>query len=126
MAITAQSLTPLPVGAPSLSPAGASVSGPGDAQEPFVVGTVTFTGDGATTAAVVNWIDGTNTIPFTPACVLVFLTNGGNDTAGILKVEGNATAPPRVSAIGTTTFTVNYSTAIANAATSKLLIMAFK
>lgn len=126
MAITAQNLAPLPVGASSLSPASAGISGPGDAQEPFVVGTVTFTGDGATTAAVVNWIDGTATLPFTPAAVLVFLAQGGSDTAGILKVEGNAVSPARVTSLGTTTFTVNYSTAIANAATSKLLIMAFK
>jgi hypothetical protein len=126
MAITAQNLAPLPAGAPTLSPASAGVSGPGDWQEPFVVGTVTFTGDGATTAAVCNWIDGVATLPFTPTCVTVFLTNGGNDTAGILKVEGNATAPPRVSAITTTSFTVNYSTAIANSGTSKLLVIAYK
>lgn len=124
MAITAQNLAPLPAGAPTLSPASAGVSGPGDWQEPFVVGTVTFTGDAATTAAVVNWIDGVATLPFTPSGVLVFLI-GGTDTAGILRVEGAATGTPRVTSITTTSFTVNYSTA-PGAATSKLLIMAYR
>ena len=126
MAIIAQTPSVLPAGAPALGPAGNIVFGPGDVQEPAFVGTVTFTGDGATTAAVVNWIDGTQTLPFTPSAVLVFLAPGGSDTAGILKAEGNATNPPRVSSITNVSCTINYSTAIANTSTSKLLLVVYK
>lgn len=120
MAITAQTPSVLPTGAPSLGPAGAICSGPGDVQEPAFVATVTFTGDGATTAAVVNWIDGTQTLPFTPSAVICDIV-GGNDTVGVLRSAGGT-----VSAVTATSATVNYSTAIASASTSKVLLVAYK
>lgn len=128
MAITAQALSLVASGGSptALTPAGNLAWSFGDVQEPAFLGTVTFTGDGATTAAVINWIDGTQTIPFTPSLVLVYLTNGGTDTAGILKVEGNATSPTRVSSITNVSATVNYSTAIANTSTSKLFVVVYK
>jgi hypothetical protein len=44
------------------------------------LGTVTITGDaGASTTSVLNYIDGTNTLNFTPRAVLCFRT-GGNAT----------------------------------------------
>lgn len=127
MAITAQALLQLPAKT-ALSPAGQIVWGPGDVQEPALVGVVTFTGDGSTTAAVVNFIDGTASIPFTPNVVRVTLVNGsgaGTDSAGVLRAEGSA-ASPRVSSITNVSATINYSTAIANTSTSVLLIELFK
>jgi hypothetical protein len=120
MAITAQTPSILPAGAPALGPAGTVVFGPGDVQEPAFVATVTFTGDGATTAAVVNWIDGTASIPFTPSAVIASII-GGTDTVGVLRAAGGT-----MSAVGAVTATVNYSVAVANAATSKLLLVAYK
>ena len=127
MAITAQAALQLPA-LTGLSPSGQIVWGPGDVQLPAVVGQVTFTGDGSTTAAVINWIDGTLTLPFTPRVVRITLVNGsaaGTDTTGVLRAEGSASSP-RVSSITSTSATVNYSTAIASAATSVLLIELFK
>lgn len=53
-------------------------------------GVVTFTGDGATTTAVINYIDGTATLAAVPSGILATI-NGGNDTAGaaIVKVVDN-------------------------------------
>jgi len=123
--ITAAVPVVLPTGAPSLGPAGQIVWGPGDVQEPAFVANVTFTGDGSTKAGVVNWIDGTQALPFTPSCVLVFLTNGGTDGTGILAVEGSAVSP-RVTGITASTATVNWTTAVANTRTSQLLLIAYK
>src|SRR5262249_15608495 len=121
MAIAAQNFAPLPVGAPSLSQ-GTTVQA-AVTVEPFAAGTATITGDGATTAAVINWIDGVQALSFTPVAVLVFLAPGGSDTTGVLKVEGSTTSPQRVTSLGATSFTVNFSTAPANAATVKLLFI---
>lgn len=77
MALTAANMTSL-VG-PNLSTAGAYVQGPGDAQEPAFVGQSLFTGDGAAVTATLNFIDGTNAIPFVPTAVRVSKV-GGNDT----------------------------------------------
>jgi hypothetical protein len=125
MAITAQALTLTGSGGSptALTPAGQIAWSFGDVQQPAFVGTVTFTGDTSTTAAVINWIDGTQTIPFTPSAVLVFLI-GGTDTAGVLRVEGSA-VNPRVTSITNVSATVNYSTA-PGAATSKLLVIVYK
>lgn len=125
MAITAQAFSMKPgTGGGStsstLTPAGQYAWGPGDVQQPFAVGTVTFTGDGATTAAVVNWIDGTQTLAFIPSAVFVFIS-GGNDVAGVLRAAGGT-----VSSLTATSFTVNYSTAIANTATSTLTIVVYR
>ena len=88
--------------------------------EPFAAGIATITGDGATTAAVINWIDGTLALSFTPSAVLVAIIPGGADAAGVLRSAGGT-----VSALGATSFTVNFSTA-PTAATVKLLFLAFR
>lgn len=122
MAITAQSFVILasPGSPTALTPGGAPAFSFGSVQEPFAQGTVTFTGDGATTAAVVNWIDGVQTLPFTPSAVLAFIV-GGTDTVGVLRAAGGT-----VSAVTNVSATVNYSTAVANTATSKLIVIAYK
>lgn len=125
MSITAQAVTTIPTLSAALGPAGQLCWSPGDVQEPAFQGTVTFTGDGSTATAVVNWIDGTQALPFTPSAVLVFLMPGGTDATGVLAVEGSA-ASPRVTSITASTATINYSTAIANTRTSKLLLIAYK
>jgi hypothetical protein len=128
MAITGTVLSTLPTGAPALTPAGQIVTGPGDVQEPAFVATYTFIGDGTIKAIPVNWIDGTQTIPFTPKAVLAFgipALSGSADTAGILQVEGS-NANPRVTAISNTSATVNYSTSVAASSTASVLLVVYK
>lgn len=96
-------LSPLPSGAPTLGPSGAPASGPGDAQEPFVCGTFTVTNTG-TASDVINWIDGTLTIPFTPTGVIA-MRNGGTATT---VNQGIA----NVTAISSTSVTLNYPAAL--------------
>ncbi len=68
-----------------------------------LVGSITWTGDGATTTAVGNYIDGTNTLGFQPSAIL-FSQNGGADATGrILKIVDNAD--------GGKTFTATFATA---------------
>jgi hypothetical protein len=94
--------------------------------EPAAVLLVTLTGDGAATTAVVNWIDGVNTLSYTPSAVLAFAANIGSTAAtGALAVEGNL-ATPRVSAITTTSFTLNFATTIANAGTFTVIVLVYR
>lgn len=128
MALTGTVLSILPPGAPALTPAGQLVYGPGDVQEPAFVGTYTFIGDGTITTVPVNWIDGTQTIPFTPKAVLVFgipALSGTADATGVLRVEGS-NAAPRVTAISNTSFSVVYSTAVANTSTASFLFVVYR
>jgi hypothetical protein len=76
-------------------------------------GNVTFTGDGSTTTAVVNYIDGTNTRVAVPSGLIATIC-GGTDTAAVLKcVKDNGDLK---------TATVTFSTAIASAATCQLAL----
>lgn len=128
MSLSGSVLTILPTGAPSLPPAGFVVFGPGDVQEPAFVATFSVIGDGATTAVPVNWIDGTQTIQFTPKAVLAFgipALSGSADSAGVLQVEGSNVSP-RVTSIANTGCTVNYSTAIGNTKTASFLLVVYK
>lgn len=128
MALTGQTLAMLPSGSPSIVPAGTMVFGPGDVQEPAMVGTFTFIGDGSVTTATVNWIDGTQTIPYTPKGVLVFgipALSGTADATGVLQAEGS-NAAPRVKNITNTSFQVVYSTAVANTSTASFLFVVYK
>lgn len=128
MAITGQVLTTQPAGAPALTPAGQIVFGPGDVQEPAFVATFSFIGDGTIAAVPVNWIDGTQTIPFTPKAVLAFAIpplSGTASTAAVLQAEGSYTAP-RVSAISNTSATINYSTTVANGSTASVLLVVYR
>lgn len=75
---------------PALGTAGGFVQGPGDAQEPAFVGVVTYT-SAASTADTINFIDGTNAIPFIPQAVRVSKV-GGNDTNNGIPVLNTSTA----------------------------------
>jgi hypothetical protein len=78
----------------------------GDAAR-MLFGTATVTGDGASATFDINYVDGTETIPFTPSGIICF-RSGGAATASI-RVDS-------VSSIGATKFTVNTSANV-NAAT---------
>ena len=126
MALTGVTTQVLPTGAPALTPAGQLVWGPGDVQEPAFVMTYTAIGDGATTTATVNWIDGTQTIPFTPKAVLAFgipALSGTQENTGVLKVEGGSGTANRVTSITNVSCTLNFSTAPAANTFSVLLIV---
>lgn len=83
-----------------------------------LVGTVTFTGDGASTSATMNYIDGTAVLGFQPRGIVAF-RSGGAATATI--------APVSVVDAGDNgkTATVNFSAAV-NAATIILTVLIFK
>jgi len=85
-------------------------------------GQVTFVGDGATTAAVINWIDGTQTPFWTPGPptavapkIVIAQMNGGTVATSISIVS--------VTSITSTSATVNFSAAPANAATCVVSFM---
>lgn len=65
------------------------------------IGTVTFVLDGSATQATINFIDGTNALPFTPAAIL-YSRNGGNATVTVVNVVSitNATAVVNFSGAG--------------------------
>jgi hypothetical protein len=128
MAITGTSLVIQPPGASSLTPAGQIVTGPGDVQQPAFTATYTFIGDGTITTIPVNWIDGTQTIPFTPKAVLAFAIpplSGSASTTGVLQAEGSYSAP-RVTAITNTSCNVIYSTVVANTSTASVLLVVYR
>lgn len=118
------SYTLLPVGGAATLSQGVTVAN-SVSVEPAAVLLVTVTGDGAATSTVVNWIDGTNVLSFTPSAVLAFAANiGSTAAAGALTAEGNL-ATPRVTAITTTSFTLNH-TAITNAGTFKIVVFLYR
>jgi hypothetical protein len=129
MALSGQVLSTLPAGAPALTPAGQLVFGPGDVQEPAFVCTYTFIGDGTITTVPINWIDGTQTIPFTPKAVLAFsipALSGTQDNTGVIKVEGGNGTGARVTGITNTSVNVVYSTAVANTSTASILLVVYR
>lgn len=91
MAINPANMTSIVSGGPAMSTAGTYVQGPGDALEPSFVGQATFTGDGSATTTTLNFIDGTNAIPFTPTGVRISKI-GGNDTNNGIPVYNSSTA----------------------------------
>lgn len=62
-------------------------SGGSDQVELAYKGTATFTLDGSTTAVVVNLIDGTQTLPFTPSGVLLNISGGTQQAASIIHAD---------------------------------------
>jgi hypothetical protein len=82
----------------------------------YVKGTATVTGDGASATFDVNFIDGTNVLPYTPSGVIC-MRSGGAATASIFVNT--------VSAITATKFTVNTSANV-NAATFIVSFIAWK
>ncbi len=129
MALTGQTLVIQPPGSASLTPAGQIVTGPGDVQQPAFTATYTFIGDGTITTVPVNWIDGTQTIPFTPKAVLAFVIpalTGTQDNAGVIKVEGGNGTAARVTGISNTSCNVVYSTSVANNSTASVLLVVYR
>jgi hypothetical protein len=119
MAITlspANAATVLPAGAPAIGAGGQPIVGPGDFQEPILFGYVTATGDGAATAVTVNWIDGTQTLPFTPTAVEVTRVGGTDTSVGL----------PFPKTITNVSFSLNFSVAPANTTTQLVAIKIYK
>jgi hypothetical protein len=119
MAITlspANAASALPAGAPAIGAAGVPAAGPGDAQEPIIFGFVTATGDGAATSVTVNWIDGTQTLPFTPTAVEVVRAGGSDTSLGL----------PFAKTITSTSFSLNFTVAPANTTTQVVVIKIYK
>jgi hypothetical protein len=104
---------------PNLGVAGGYAQGPGDAQEPAWVGIGTFTGDGAVVFSNLNFIDGTNAIPFTPTGVRVSRI-GGNDTANGVPLLNTSAALNNIAV------TVNWTAAVASGKTSVILLELYK
>lgn len=92
--------------------------GPGGLKELAYIGTATFTGDGASTTATLNYIDGTASLPFTPSAILA-VRSGGAATASVSVVSCADAAN------GNKTATVTFSAA-PNAATIQVLFLIFR
>lgn len=119
MSISAANMSSIVSGAASIGVAGQYAFGPGDVQEPAFVGQSLVTGDGANTAVTINFIDGTNAIPFVPTgCRLSKI--GGNDTNNGIPVYNSSTALNNV-AVGAI-----FSAAPANAKTVLVLVELYK
>jgi hypothetical protein len=88
------------------------VTGPGDGQQTVYRGFGTATLDGSLTAFDVNWVDGTQTIPFTPTGVIVF-RNGGTAAATISVLSATITSSTKmnltISAAGSNGNTLAFS-----------------
>jgi hypothetical protein len=77
-------MTSIVAGGPNIGTGGAYALGPGDAQEPAFVGQATLAVDGSQTGTL-NFIDGTNAIPFIPSGVRLSRV-GGNETNNTIPV----------------------------------------
>ena len=86
-------------------------------QELAYIGTASPVLDGTLTAAVINFIDGTNALSFTPTAVLC--TRSGGNAATTTGVNS-------VSAINNVAFTVNFSAAGSANNILGLVFMVFK
>lgn len=115
MSITASNVSYL-TSAPVASGSGILAFGGSSLLEFSYVGTVTFTGDGATTSATINWIDGTNTLPWTPSACILSRT-GGNAASSIVAY---------VSATSNSTGTVTFSAAPGNNAAASYAVVILK
>lgn len=83
------------------------------------IGTATFVGDGATTTATLNLIDGTNVLPFTPSAILISRAGKTSDTAA-------ATISCFATGVTATAATLSFSAAPANAATFTIVFVVLK
>jgi hypothetical protein len=81
-------------------------------------GTVTFTLDGSTTAATINWIDGTKALGFTPSGVRISVIGGDQQAAALVYVVPTA--------YDDKTCTLALSGAGSNTKTIKLLVEIFR
>lgn len=107
MAISTQNLTYLQNG----PVASGQQMGPSqlEALELSFLGTATFTGDGSTTSATLNYIDGTQALNFVPRAVLAFRAGGTDTTKAVPFAVDNANAG--------VSCTVNFTIAPANSTT---------
>jgi len=84
------------------------VTGPSDAQNIVYKGLATAVSDGASTTFVLNWVDGTETLPFTPSGVVIFRC-GGDEATDIYAVRAysitNVHCTVKISGAGTITKT---------------------
>lgn len=86
-------------------------------QELAYIGTVTITGDGSTTSAVINYTNGTaNGLGFTPSAVVIS-RQGGNAANSIVMYAGDN---------ADNTAVVTFSAAPGNNASVKLLVQIYK
>lgn len=86
-------------------------------QEFAYVGTAACIGDATSTSFFIQFIDGTNALPFVPSAVIAF-RSGGNATNTILVQSTNA--------ISNTQCTVNLSAAPGSNATATLAVIVLK
>jgi hypothetical protein len=115
MSVTAQNATYL-TGGPTAS---GQVLAPNELSnlEVALIGTVTFTsGAGSETTGVINFIDGTKTLSFTPTGVLAQVIGGTNTGVGVLSVAVANAA----------TATVTFTTGLTNGDTVKILFLIVK
>ncbi len=116
MSIAAQNISylgaaPVASGSTILAFRGASM------QELCYIGTVTITGDGSTTSAVINYTNGTsNGLGFTPSAVVVNRVGGNAANSIVMYAADNAD----------NTAVVTFSAAPGNGATVKLLVQVMK
>ena len=82
------------------------------------IGTATFTGDGSTTTATLNYIDGTQALNWTPTAIFAARV-GGNDTAAGLPYIVDAGNSNK-------TATVTFTTAPASGKTQTVAFMIMK
>lgn len=86
-------------------------------QELSYIGTAACIGDNSATAFFVQFIDGTNALPFTPTAVVAF-RSGGNATNTVSVLSTNA--------ISNTQCTVNFSAAPGTNATATVALLILK
>lgn len=116
MSINAQNLTyfgqgPVAAGSTILAFGGSSM------QELSYMGTVTFTGDGSATSAVINYTNGTaNGLGFTPSAVSVVRVGGNAANSIVMYAADNAD----------NTAVVTFSAAPGNNASVKLAVVIYK
>lgn len=117
MSITAQSLASAYLTQGPVAGASAQQFGPSQLSdlEVALIATATFTGDGSTTSATLNYVDGTATLSFTPSAIFCARIGGNDTAAGIPYAVDNADSGKSC--------TVNFTVAIANTKTQKIAVI---
>ena len=110
-----------------ISPGGVTSGSPGilafggqSCLELSYIGTATFVGDaGNSVSAILNFIDGTNTLPWTPTAVTAEITNTNTANLQLLAVTS-------VTGINATACTVNFTQALGSTKIATILFQIFK
>ena len=113
MAYSISSQTMLPKGGAQFPSSGTTVASVVSVEPAFIF-LVNVVGDGSATSFTLNWIDGTQTLSYTPSAVLVFLATPAASSpaaTGVLQAEGS-NAAPRVTSISATSCVINFTTAL--------------